>query len=131
MWKLTHIKLEPNNPDGLTSAHTHVPFPDISTNDPRKTYNNYTIAWLSSSTTRYYNGVKQDSPTENRKSYTLNSLLKTGQLICPTYEFVEPEHTMIFTINNWSNGGTGWTHGPPTGEDSDLRSMLPLTRSLS
>ncbi|WVO24793.1 uncharacterized protein IAS62_006170 [Cryptococcus decagattii] len=111
----------PNNPDGLTSAHTHVPFPDISTNDPRKTYNNYTIAWLSSSTTRYYNGVKQDSPTENRKSYTLNSLLKTGQLICPTYEFVEPEHTMIFTINNWSNGGTGWTHGPPTGEDSDLR----------
>ncbi|KIR41273.1 hypothetical protein I307_04347 [Cryptococcus deuterogattii 99/473] len=50
------------------------------------------------STTRYYNGVKQDSPTEN-----------------------QPEHTMIFTINNWSNGGTGWTHGPPTGEDSNLR----------
>ncbi|KAE8539190.1 hypothetical protein D1P53_004281 [Cryptococcus gattii VGV] len=95
---LTHIKLEPNNPDGLISAHTHVPFPDISTNDPRKTYNNYTIAWLSSSTTRYYNGAKQDSPTEN-----------------------QPEHTMIFTINNWSNGGSGWTHGPPAGEDSNLR----------
>ncbi|KIR56786.1 hypothetical protein I315_00973 [Cryptococcus gattii Ru294] len=50
------------------------------------------------STTRYYNGAKQDSPTEN-----------------------QPEHTMIFTINNWSNGGTGWTHGPPAGEDSNLR----------
>lgn len=31
---------------------------------------------------------------------------------------------MIFTINNWSNGGTGWTQGPPTGEDSDLRGVF-------
>ncbi|OWZ65739.1 hypothetical protein AYX15_02804 [Cryptococcus neoformans] len=89
---------DPNNPDSLTSAHTNVPFPGININDPRKTYNNYTIAWLSSSTTRYYNGAKQDSPIDN-----------------------QPEHNMIFTINNWSNGGTGWTHGPPTGEDSNLR----------
>lgn len=37
---------------------------------------------------------------------------------------------MIFTINNWSNGGTGWTHGPPAGEDSNLRGMFPFFDTL-
>ncbi|ODO08337.1 hypothetical protein L198_00061 [Cryptococcus wingfieldii CBS 7118] len=89
---------DPNTPDDLSSAHTNVVVPDIDSSDPRKTYNNYTIAWLDDSTNRYYNGAKQDSPTDN-----------------------QPEHSMMFVINNWSNGGSGWTLGPPTGEDSLLK----------
>ncbi|WVQ77884.1 hypothetical protein IAR50_007589 [Cryptococcus sp. DSM 104548] len=89
---------DPNDPDSLTSVHTNDAVPGLNNSDPRKTYNNYTIAWLDESTNRYYNGAKQDSPTDN-----------------------QPEHSMIFVINNWSNGGSGWTLGPPTEEDSLLK----------
>ncbi|WVQ81453.1 hypothetical protein IAT38_003577 [Cryptococcus sp. DSM 104549] len=92
----------PNEPSTLQSNYTQVPFPDLANCDPTQTYNNYTIVWLSerngrNSTTRYYNGVAQDSPTTNL-----------------------PVHPMNYTINNWMNGAQGWSGGPPT-EDADLR----------
>ncbi|WVN91084.1 uncharacterized protein L203_106331 [Cryptococcus depauperatus CBS 7841] len=93
---------DPNNPSTMKSEFTKAPFPDLTNNDPTKTYNNYTIVWLNgdggkNETSRYFNGKFNQSPVANL-----------------------PVHAMSFTINNWSNGSPGWSGGPPK-EDAHLR----------
>ncbi|KAK8843451.1 hypothetical protein IAR55_007108 [Kwoniella newhampshirensis] len=60
------------------------------------------LTWLQDqggkiSTTRYVNGQVSTTPSGN-----------------------EATHPMIMTINNWSNGGAGWSKGPPQ-KDAEMR----------
>ncbi|WWD21024.1 hypothetical protein CI109_105505 [Kwoniella shandongensis] len=90
---------DPNNPTALSSISATAQFPQGL--DPTKSYNNYTIAWLQQdqkvTTNRYLNGQTLATPVGN-----------------------EAIHPQIMTINLWSNGGSGWTKGPPA-QDAEMR----------
>ncbi|WVQ81539.1 hypothetical protein IAT38_003663 [Cryptococcus sp. DSM 104549] len=83
------IQLTNWDPSGSGNDFLITPF----TADPTTSYHNYTVGWLSGGTKYYFDGQELDSPSK--------------------YSSVNPSSVII---NNWSNGESTFTQGPPTAD---------------